>query len=113
MKTALISDFKNRIIITKYSPPTQTAGGGLLPGAAIGSFTKWAFIESRSGVVVLDSQQREWNYDFKIRVRYTKSFVESSNDLITFEGKTLIIKSVSFEDEGAKRVVILKCSVNE
>lgn len=109
----MISDFKNKITITKPKAPTQTAGGGLVAGKTDDCMSKWAKIESRSGGLQVDSAQKEWNYDYKITTRYTKSFVESGGDQISHDDKTLIVRSVSFDGEGARRMVILRCSVNE
>jgi SPP1 family predicted phage head-tail adaptor len=102
-----------KISITRPGQPTQTAGGGLVPGNPTATMTKWAKVEDRSGSLQVDSAQREWNYDYKVTVRYTKSFVEKGGDLIAFDGKTLSIQSVSFKDEGNKSFVVLRCSVNE
>lgn len=102
-----------KITLTRPSAPTQTSGGGLVAGAPSATMEKWAKVENRSGALQVDSAQREWNYDYKITVRYTKSFVEQSSDLVSFDGKTLAVRSVSFTNEGAKEFVVLRCSVNE
>jgi hypothetical protein len=112
----MIADFKNKVRIVRPGAPTQTAGGGLTaakPDCCDEGELKYAMIEQRSGSMQVDSAQREWSYDYKITTRYSKSFVEQGGDLVKHEGKTLVVRSVSFDGEGAKRLVILRCSVNE
>lgn len=107
-----ISDFKSKVTIIRPGTPTKTAGGGLVPTTEW-TFPKWAKVESRSGSMQTDSAQNEWNYDYKITVRYTPSNIEKSGDYVTYDGKTLLVRSLSYDGEGAKRLVILRCSNNE
>lgn len=109
----MIADFKNKIKIIRPGAPTQSAGGGLVAAETSTEVVKFAIVEDRSGSMQVSSAQREWNYDYKITTRFNKSFVEQGGDLIEHEGKTLIVRAVSFDGEGAKRLVVLRCSVNE
>lgn len=109
----MISDFKNKIVIHRPAPPVQTPGGGLMPGSPDTTKTKWAAVENRSGSLQVDNAQRQWSYDYKITTRYYSSFVERGGDYVMHEGKKLLVRTVSFEDEGAKRLVVLRCSTTE
>lgn len=108
-----ISNYRHKITIKRLDAPTQTAGGGLVKGGVDEQMTKWANVESRSGSLTTDSGQREWNYDWKITTRYTSDFVEQNGDFVEYDGKTLIVRSVTFDNEGRKGEVILRCSNNE
>lgn len=109
----MISAYNKKVTITRPAKPTQTAGGGLVAGKTDECFTKHFSVESKSGSMQQSSVMREWSYDYKLTGRYTKSFIEKGGDLICYDGKMLIVRTVNFDNEGAPREVTLRCSVNE
>jgi SPP1 family predicted phage head-tail adaptor len=108
-----LSDYRHKITIKRPDAPKQTAGGGLVAAyKADECVTKWAKVESRSGGLQVSDGQREWSYDFKITTRYTKDFIEEGGDIVLYDCKTLLVRSVSFDNEGRRGEVILRCSNN-
>lgn len=99
----------NRRITIKTSTTIQDAGGGSSLDET-DSYTMWAKVDDRNGFPVTTQEQQVWNYDYKITVRHERSRVIKSNQTISFDGKTLAINSVSFENEGKRRYTILRCS---
>lgn len=109
----MISDYNKKVTVTRPAKPSQTAGGGLVASKPEDCFTKHYQVESRTGSMQTGSSMREWSYDYKLTGRYTKSYVEKGGDLIKYGEKTLIVRTVSFDNEGAPREVVLRCSNNE
>jgi len=108
----MIGEFKNRITFERYGAPTQSATGGLIQGSLAALWVKWSKVEDRSGSLSTD-KGREWNYDYKVTVRYQPSKVEQSGDLVIYGGNRMVIRSVEFKGEGRKRLVIIRCSRHE
>lgn len=104
-------DFKHKVTISRNGAPSQTAGGGNVKGSPT-TWTKWAAIENRNGTLN-QGNGKEWAYDYKITLRYEPSRPTLSNDLVTHEGKKMIIRSVQRLDEGAKKYEVLRCSRHE
>ena len=107
----MIGEFINRVTIIRKSAPTQTASGGLVAGAET-TFEKWAKVEDRTGTVN-KANGREWNYDYKITVRYEPSMNYYSTDFVEFGGMKMSVREVSFNKEGKRKFVILRCSRHE
>lgn len=103
--------FRSRVTIERYTF-AQDPTGGLVPSLEI-SYTKWAQVENRSGSFGVDRMQRDWNYDYKITLRYEPSRVEKSGDMVVYEGKRFQVRELVIEGEGMKKFVILRCSYNE
>lgn len=102
----------NRRVTIKTSTYEVDEGGG--PSAVeTDSYTLWAKVEERSGIATTGFEQQAWNYDYRITVRYEKTRVIKSNQTISFDGKTLAVNSVSFQDEGKRRYTILRCSTTD
>lgn len=102
----------NRRITIKTSTNEQDEGGGLV-AIETDSYEMWAQVEERSGIATIGFEQQVWNYDYRITVRYEKTRIIKSNQTIEFDGKTLSINSVSFQDEGKRRYTILRCSTTD
>ena len=108
----MISEFRNLITISRSAAPTKSASGGLNKGSAT-TWTRYAKIESRSGSVGIDRSERTWNYTYKITIGYDPLNKERSGDIVTYDTYKLQIREVSFQDEGKRRLVILRCSTVE
>jgi hypothetical protein len=109
----MIAEFKNKVTIERYGAPSQSATGGNVRGAlsaTIGPY--FAKVETRNGSLNT-GHGREWSYDYKITVRYYPTQVIQSGDFVVFEGNRLAVRSVEFENEGQRKLVILRCSRHE
>lgn len=104
----MIGEMNRRITFRSWGS-TQDEGGGAIALLLL-SYTIWAKVEPRSGQFFSGEQQQLWTYDYKITCRYEKSRVISSNFTIDYDGKRLSINSVSFEQEGNRKNVVLRCS---
>lgn len=100
----------NRRITIKSWTSTKDAGGGASTVES-GSYSIWANVKDRSGTYITSQNQEQWNYDYKITFRYEISRPVTSNETIIYDGKTLTIHSISFENEGQRKYVIARCSV--
>lgn len=105
----MIGKLNTRInIIT--STPSQDAGGGLSE-VRTDDYPLWAKVEARDGRMITGESQVQWSYNYKIIFRYEKSRPVSSGQTIEYDGKRLMIHSISYEDEGKRRYCIARCSV--
>ena len=83
---------------------------GGLDNTLINSWNKWAKIEDRTGSNNVSQNQSKWEYDYKITTRYYPSKQTKSNYLISYEGMIMKIESISINNEGHKKLEILRCS---
>ena len=104
----MIGQLNRRITIKSWTSSQDDAGG--IISTETKSYTIWAKVESRNGMLFTGEQQRQWSYDYKITFRYDKCRVVSSNDTIDYDGKRLSINSISFQDEGNKKYCVARCS---
>lgn len=104
----MIGELNRRVTIKSWTT-TQDAGGGST-AVESGSYSLWAKVEDRSGAKNNGQGQTVWNYDYRITVRYETSRVILSNMTVDYDGKRLAINEVSFDSEGSKRFVVLRCT---
>ena len=97
-----------KVKIITYGAPTIDAGGGVINGIP-GSYFIWAKVESRQGLPVTGQSQTIWQYDYKITVMHEPSRSIKSNCQLEYSGKKMLIKSVSFENEGRRELQVLRC----
>ena len=102
----------NRRVTIKTLTSDQDAGGGLSAVDGV-SYSMWAQVEDRNGFTVTGENQKVWNYDYKITVRYERSRIKKSNQIVEYDGKSLAIGSISFENEGNMKYAILRCSATD
>ena len=102
----------NRRITIKTLDTDQDEGGGI-SAVETDSYTMWAQVEDRNGIPVTTEGQKIWNYDYKITVRYERSRIKKSNQIVEYDGKSLAIGSISFENEGNRKYAILRCSATD
>jgi SPP1 family predicted phage head-tail adaptor len=99
---------RNHIVIKQYTS-TQDQGGG--PQSVLANtYTVWARVENRNGGSQSTEGQLQWNYDYRITIRYDKLKAIKQNDQVEYDGKTLLINSLQIEDEGKKTYLNLRCS---
>lgn len=99
---------RNHITIKQYTS-TQDVGGGSqsVPG---NTYSVWAKIENRNGANQSIEGQVQWNYDYRITIRYDKLKAIKERDQVQYDNKTLLINALQIEDEGKKSFLILRCS---
>lgn len=102
----MIGEMRNRVTLKKYIT-TQDEGGGNVHELDE-NYAVWAKVEDKRGSSSFNKQQ-EWNYDYKVTIRnrnIDESYIVEYNDL------QLAIKSLSVQEEGRKRFLILRCNVS-
>lgn len=104
----MIGELNRRITVKSWSA-TQDAGGGLSP-LMVRSYSIWAKVEARNGQPFTSEEQQVWNYDYKITFRYEKSRIVGSNFTVDYDSKRMRINSISFSDEGNRKLCIARCS---
>lgn len=104
----MIGELNRRINVKSWTTLTD-AGGGLRP-LVVQDYIIWAKVEARNGLPIISEEQQIWNYDYKITFRYEKSRVVGSNFTIDYDSKRLRINSISYSEEGTRRVSIARCS---
>lgn len=77
------------------------------------TYEKWANVQDKRGSSTQNNDQQQWNYDYKITMRYEKSRPTKSNYTLVYDNNKLQINSVQIIEEGSKRFEVLKCSVTE
>lgn len=107
----MIGDFNRRITLQSWTTTQDEAGGS---AAVIDqSYTIWAKVEDRSGRTFGGEQQEQWSYDYKVTFRYEKSRKVNSNMTILYDGKKLLIRSLSYADEGQRKFCVARCSATD
>lgn len=104
----MTSELRSKITVKSWSS-TKDAGGGITK-SVVSSYDIRAKVENRTGTAQRQDQAI-WNYDYKITVRYEASRVIKSNMTVDYNGKSLKINSVSYEDEGKLKYCILRCTI--
>lgn len=102
----MIGQMRNKITLKEWGTAKE-AGGGTTKTLA-SSFQVWAHIEARSGFIQNTNDQRQWPYDYKIKVRCDSRI----NEKLTIEHgtKELQINSLQVQEEGKENFFILRCS---
>lgn len=102
----------NRRVILRRWGSSVDDGGGIL-ALLVSAWSRWAKVEDRQGSIVSPHAQEQWQYDYKITLRYEKSRPIQSNDTIDYDGKRLKIKSLSILEEGQRRYYVCRCTTIE
>lgn len=106
VKKYKIGELNRRVIFENWTI-SQDAGSG--NNKTIESnFYQWAKIENRDGRQFLNQDQQQWNYDSKIIVRHNSSIVSTTT--LVYENARYTIQSLSIDEEGTKRFMVLRCS---
>ena len=101
-------NMNRRILIMECKGLRNDQGG--LDNTLIQSWAKWAKVEDRTGSNEVNQNQTQWQYDYKLTMRYYPSRQTKSNYLIAYEGMVLKIESISINNEGHKKTEVLRCS---
>lgn len=104
----MIGEMRNHITIKQYTSTQGAAGGS--QSVLANTYSVWAKVENRSGSTQTTNGQTQWNYDYKITIRYDKLKSIKQNDQAEYDGKTLLIQSMQIQDEGKKSFLVLRCS---
>ena len=106
--SSMIGELNRRINVKSWTTTTD-AGGGLSP-LVVQDFIIWAKVEARNGVPFTSEEQSVWNYDYKVTFRYARSRIVGSNFTIDYDQKRLRINSISFLQEGTRKLSVARCS---
>lgn len=104
----MIGEMRNHITIKQYTSTQDAAGGS--QSVLANTYSVWAKVENRNGSTQTTNAQTQWNYDYKITIRYDKLKNIKQNDQAEYDGKTLLINSLQIQDEGKKSLLVLRCS---
>lgn len=104
----MIGQLNRRINVKSWT--TSTDAGGGLSALQVQDYTIWAKVEARNGTSFTDKEQQIWNYDYKVTFRYERSRVVGSNFTIDYDSKRLRINSISYIEEGTRKMSIARCS---
>ena len=104
----MVGQMNNRVIIKSYTNSVD-AGGGVTKVIDT-MYTVWAKVENRTGSANYSEGQRSDNYDYKITIRAYNSKDVSTENVIGYGGKDLIINSVQVINEGKRDFLTLQCS---
>lgn len=107
----MIGKLNRRVTIRRWA--TQQDDGGGSDKVLVDAWDTWAQVEDRSGFSIHSQEQDQWQYDYKVTMRYAESRKVGSNDTIDYEDKRLKINSLSVKSEGSKRFIICRCSTIE
>lgn len=99
--------YNRRIRVVGYGT-TQNAIGSPV-ATIVADWKMWADVRDRSGSSSNPFQQTVWQYNYEISVRYERSRKIGSNYLIQYDGKMLVIDSVSIKSEGYRAEAIIRC----
>lgn len=106
----MLSELNRRITINTYTNTTDAAGG--TSKAVSSTYTTWAKIDDRTGNASIDNNQRQANYDYKIKIRAYLTRAVTTIQSVTYDSKVLAINSVQKVSEGKFEFYILRCSVH-
>jgi SPP1 family predicted phage head-tail adaptor len=88
-------------VIDEYGSPLITVDD---------TWNKWAAIEYKRGGHSVAQSTDQWDYDYKITMRFEKSRPTKDNDKIIYNGMLLQINSIQVIEESFKKFEVLKCS---
>jgi head-tail adaptor len=97
-----------RIFILECKGVKNDQGG--IDNTIVRSWQKWAMIEDRTGSNGVTQNQTQWQYDYKITMRYYPSTPTKSNYYIVYEGVAMKIENISINNEGYKKLEVARCS---
>lgn len=103
-----IKELNRRVNIKSWTSSTDPGGG--VSALQVLSFHIWAKVEARSGQPFISPDQQLWNYDYSVTFRYQRGRVVGSNFTIDYDSKRLKINSISFENEGARKMCNCRCT---
>lgn len=89
-------------VVDQYGSPTVTIDT---------TWTKWASVEDKRGGHTVNKGTEQWDYDYKITMRYEASRPLLENDRLEYTGKVLQINSIQIIEESFKQFEVIKCSV--
>lgn len=99
---------RNHIVVNQYTTiETDTGGTNSVLSA---SHSVWAKVENRNGTMQTGNGQMQWNYDYKITIRFDRLKAIKQNDEVVYDSKKLLIQSVQNVDEGRKNYLVLRCT---
>lgn len=101
-------NMNRRVLILECKGVRNDQGG--LDNTVLRSWTKWANIEDRSGSNNVTQNQTQWQYDYKITMRYYATTPTKSNYYIMYEGVAMKIENISINKEGFKHFEVARCS---
>jgi len=104
----MIGEMRNHIIINQYTTTESDSGG--TSSVLSATHNLWAKVENRSGSIQTGNGQIQWQYDYKITIRFDRLKAIKQNDEVVYDGKKLLIQSVQNIDEGKKFYLVLRCS---
>jgi SPP1 family predicted phage head-tail adaptor len=99
----------NRRVIIMECKGIRNDQGGLV-NTVVRSWVKWAKIEDRTGSNGVTQNKTQWEYDYKITMRYYPSIPTKSNYYIVYEGVAMKIENISINNEGFKKFEVARCS---
>jgi head-tail adaptor len=101
-------NMNRRVIIMECKGVRNDQGG--LDNTVVRSWVKWAKIEDRTGSNGVTQNQTQWEYDYKITMRYYPSAPTKSNYYIMYENVAMKIENISINSEGFKMFEVARCS---
>lgn len=101
-------NMNRRILVLECKGVRNDQGG--LDNTIVQSWEKWAMIEDRTGSNNVTQNQTQWQYDYKITMRYYPSIPTKSNYYIVYEGVAMKIENISINNEGFKKFEVARCS---
>lgn len=104
----MIGELNRRINVKSWTTSTDEGGG--LSALQVQDYTIWAKVEARNGQPFISEEQSVWNYDYTVTFRYERSRIVGSNYTIDYDNKRLRINSISYEQEGTRKMSVARCS---
>jgi SPP1 family predicted phage head-tail adaptor len=101
-------NMNRRILIVECKGVKNDQGG--IDNTVVRSWAKWAMIEDRTGSNSVTQNQTQWQYNYKITMRYYTSEPTKSNHYILYEGVVMKIENISINKEGFKHFEVVRCS---
>lgn len=99
-----------RVTVNRYESSAIDEYGS--PAITIAeTWSKWASVEDKRGGHDVNKGTEQWDYDYKITMRFEKSRQLLDTDKLVYNGKTLQINSIKIIEESYKQFEVVKCSV--
>ena len=99
---------RNHITVNQYTTTEADTGG--TDSVLAFTYSLWAKVENRTGSTQTGKGQIQWQYDYRITIRYDRNRNIKQNDEVVYDGKKLMIQNVQITDEGRKEFLVLRCS---